>query len=123
MNASVVVCGQLRCLAPPCRHWKGTQFNLIADPQLLEPVMAVEVVRPAESLGDCIGDLNRRRGLVRGQSLRGTAIVVDAQVPLSEMFSYIGQLRALSSGRASFSMLFEQHALAPRKVRDAVAIA
>lgn len=94
-----------------------------ADPQLLEPVMAVEVITPAESLGDCIGDLNRRRGLVRGQSLRGTAIVVDAQVPLSEMFGYIGQLRALSSGRASFSMQFEQHALAPRKVRDAVAIA
>ncbi len=94
-----------------------------ADPQLLEPVMAVEVVTPAESLGDCIGDLNRRRGLVRGQSLRGTAVVIDAQVPLSEMFGYIGQLRALSSGRASFSMQFEQHALAPRKVREAVAAA
>lgn len=91
-----------------------------ADVQLLEPVMAVEVVTPAESLGDCIGDLNRRRGLVRGQELRGTAIVVDAQVPLSEMFGYIGNLRALSSGRASFSMQFERHELAPRKVRDAV---
>ncbi|OWQ47780.1 elongation factor G [Roseateles noduli] len=91
-----------------------------ADAQLLEPVMAVEVVTPAESLGDCIGDLNRRRGLVRGQALRGTAIVVDAQVPLSEMFGYIGNLRALSSGRASFSMQFERHELAPRKVRDAV---
>lgn len=91
-----------------------------ADAQLLEPVMAVEVVTPPESLGDCIGDLNRRRGLVRGQQLLGTAIVVDAQVPLSEMFGYIGSLRALSSGRASFSMQFERHELAPRKVREAV---
>ncbi|WP_431260684.1 elongation factor G [Roseateles chitinivorans] len=91
-----------------------------ADAQLLEPVMAVEVVTPAEALGDCIGDLNRRRGLVRGQEMRGSAIVVDAQVPLSEMFGYIGNLRALSSGRASFSMQFERHELAPRKVRDAV---
>ncbi len=57
--------------------------------------------------------------MVRGQALRGTAIVVDAQVPLSEMFGYIGNLRA-SSGRASFSMQFERHELAPRKVRDAV---
>ena len=91
-----------------------------AAPRLLEPVMAVEVVTPAESLGDCIGDLNRRRGLVRGQTSRGSAIVVDAQVPLREMFGYIGSLRALSSGRAQFSMQFERHELAPQKVLDAV---
>ena len=91
-----------------------------AQPCLLEPVMAVEVVTPAESLGDCIGDLNRRRGLVRGQQTRGAAIVVDAQVPLREMFGYIGSLRALSSGRAQFTMQFERYELAPQKVLDAV---
>ena len=91
-----------------------------AQPRLLEPVMAVEVVTPAESLGDCIGDLNRRRGLVRGQQTRGAAIVFDAQVPLREMFGYIGSLRALSSGRAQFTMQFERYELAPQKVLDAV---
>ena len=70
---------------------------LKAKPQLLEPVMAVEVITPAEYLGDVIGDLHRRRGQVRGHAMRGTATVVDALVPLGEMFGYIGTLRALSS--------------------------
>jgi elongation factor G len=84
--------------------------------QVLEPVMAVEIVTPAEYLGDCIGDLHRRRGIVRGQYLRGQAAVIDAQVPLNEMFGYIGSLRALSSGRAQYAMQFDHHEVAPQKM-------
>ncbi|MDP9602070.1 UNVERIFIED_ORG: elongation factor G [Variovorax paradoxus] len=84
-----------------------------AGPQMLEPVMAVEVITPADYLGDCIGDLNRRRGMVRGQSMRGNAAVVEAHVPLKEMFGYIGNLRALSSGRAQYTMQFDHYAVAP----------
>ena len=82
-------------------------------PLLLEPMMAVEVVTPVEYLGDCIGDLHRRRGVVRGQATRGNATVIDAQVPLKEMFGYIGNLRALSQGRAQYSMQFERYQEAP----------
>ncbi|AKJ27286.1 elongation factor G [Caldimonas brevitalea] len=87
-----------------------------AEPQVLEPVMAVEVVTPAEHLGDCIGDLHRRRGIVRGQQARGQAVAIDAQVPLKEMFGYIGNLRALSSGRAQYTMQFDHYEVAPQKV-------
>jgi len=84
-----------------------------AGPQLLEPVMAVEVTTPAEYVGDCIGDLHRRRGMVRGQAMRGNAILVDAHVPLARMFGYIGNLRALSSGRAQYAMQFDHYAVVP----------
>ncbi|WP_395317881.1 elongation factor G [Variovorax sp. UC74_104] len=84
-----------------------------AGPLVLEPVMAVEVITPPDYLGDCIGDLNRRRGMVRGQSMRGNAAVVEAHVPLKEMFGYIGNLRALSSGRAQYTMQFDHYAVAP----------
>ncbi|MDQ0611213.1 elongation factor G [Variovorax sp. W1I1] len=84
-----------------------------AKPQVLEPVMAVEVITPADHLGDCIGDLNRRRGIVRGQTMRGNAAVIEAHVPLKEMFGYIGSLRALSSGRAQYSMQFDHYEVAP----------
>jgi len=77
---------------------------------LLEPLMAVEVLTPPEALGDVIGDLNRRHGRVRAQSQRGQTMVVDAQVPLARMFGYIGALRALSSGRAQYSMHFDEYA-------------
>lgn len=87
-----------------------------AEPVVLEPVMAVEVVTPIEHLGDVIGDLHRRRGLVRGQNQRGTASVIDAQVPLKEMFGYIGHLRALSSGRAQYTMQFDHYDVAPASV-------
>jgi elongation factor G len=83
-----------------------------AAPQVLEPVMAVEVVTPADYLGDCIGDLHRRRGMVRGQTMRGNAIAVEAHVPLKEMFGYIGSLRALSSGRAHYAMQFDHYEVA-----------
>ena len=80
-----------------------------AAPQVLEPVMAVEVITPADYLGDAIGDLNRRRGLVRSQGQRGNAATVEAEVPLKEMFGYIGSLRALSSGRAQYSMQLDHY--------------
>ncbi len=80
-----------------------------AGPTLLEPVMAVEVVTPMDYLGDAIGDLHRRRGIVRNHTARGNAAVIDAQVPLKEMFGYIGGLRALSQGRAQYSMQFDHY--------------
>ncbi|HET7793674.1 MAG TPA: elongation factor G [Rhizobacter sp.] len=88
-----------------------------AAPVVLEPLMAVEVVTPPDHLGDVIGDLHRRRGGIRGQHARGNAAVVDAQVPLAEMFGYIGNLRALSSGRAQYSMQFDHHAMVPPQVQ------
>jgi len=86
-----------------------------AGPIVLEPVMAVEVLTPADHLGDVIGDLSRRRGHVRSQDARGPASVIDAHVPLSEMFGYIGQLRALSSGRAQYSMQFDHFDAVPAR--------
>lgn len=80
-----------------------------ACPTLLEPMMAVEVVTPLDYLGDVIGDLHRRRGIVRNNTARGNAAVIDAQVPLKEMFGYIGSLRALSQGRAQYSMQFDHY--------------
>jgi elongation factor G len=84
-----------------------------AGPVLLEPVMAVEVVTPSDHVGDVIGDLNRRRGLVRAQNSRGSAAVIEAHVPLAGMFGYIGSLRALSSGRAQYTMQFDHLAEVP----------
>ena len=86
-----------------------------AGPIVLEPVMAVEVLTPADHLGDVIGDLSRRRGQVRSQGTRGLASVIEADVPLSEMFGYIGQLRTLSSGRAHYSMQFDHYDAAPTR--------
>ncbi|MFL6630346.1 MAG: elongation factor G [Vitreoscilla sp.] len=86
-----------------------------ANPLLLEPVMAVEVITPIEHLGDVIGDLHRRRGDVQGQSQRGGAAVVNATVPLKEMFGYIGHLRAMTSGRAQYSMQTSHYAAAPAR--------
>jgi elongation factor G len=91
-----------------------------ASPILLEPVMKVEVVTPDDYLGDVIGDINRRRGSIQGQLERGTNIAVEANVPLSEMFGYIGQLRGMTSGRASYSMEFSHYEPVPRQVADEV---
>ncbi|MDZ7863153.1 elongation factor G [Acidovorax sp.] len=92
-----------------------------AGPQVLEPVMSVEVITPAEYLGDSIGDLNRRRGVVRGQGQRGNAATVEAEVPLKEMFGYIGSLRALSSGRAQYSMQLDHYGVVPAGAMAALA--
>ncbi|MFG6433732.1 elongation factor G [Roseateles sp. LYH14W] len=89
---------------------------LKSSPVVLEPVMAVEVITPAESLGDVIGDLLRRRGQVQGQDARGNAVVVTAHVPLERMFGYIGNLRALSSGRAQFTMQLSHYDQAPARM-------
>jgi elongation factor G len=91
-----------------------------ARPILLEPIMKMEVVTPEENMGDIVGDLNRRRGVIRGMDDRAGSKVVKADVPLSEMFGYVTQLRTLSSGRASSSMEFSHYAEAPKNVADDV---
>ncbi|HPF26547.1 MAG TPA: elongation factor G [Steroidobacteraceae bacterium] len=90
------------------------------NPILLEPVMKVEAVTPGDYLGDVIGDMNRRRGSILDQLERGTNTAVVAHVPLSEMFGYIGQLRAMTSGRASYTMEFSHYDPVPRNVADEV---
>jgi elongation factor G len=92
----------------------------LAAPILLEPVMKVEVVAPESYLGDIIGDINRRRGMVQGQLERGVNIAVEAVVPLSEMFGYIGQLRGMTSGRGSYTMEFSHYEPVPRNVADEI---
>lgn len=87
---------------------------------LLEPIMKVEVVTPEEYMGDIIGDLNSRRGLVNGMDQRGNAHVVDAHVPLANMFGYVNTLRSLSQGRAQFTMLFDHYAEVPREVAETI---
>jgi len=91
-----------------------------ANPILLEPVMKVEVVTPENHLGDVIGDLNRRRGQIHEQLDRGTNLAVVAYVPLKEMFGYIGSLRSMTSGRATFTMEFDHYEPVPRNVADEV---
>ncbi len=91
-----------------------------ASPILLEPIMKVEVVTPESHLGDVIGDINRRRGTILGQLERGTNIAVEATVPLSEMFGYIGQLRGMTSGRASYTMEFSHYDPVPKNVADEI---
>jgi len=87
-----------------------------ADPALLEPMMAVEVVTPEENMGDVIGDLNSRRGLIQAMEERGGNRVVRALVPLSEMFGYVGDLRSKTQGRASYTMQFDSYAEVPTNV-------
>ena len=91
-----------------------------AAPILLEPVMKVETVTPGDYLGDVIGDMNRRRGSIQDQLERGANIAVVAHVPLSEMFGYIGQLRGMTSGRASYTMEFLRYDPVPRQVAEDV---
>jgi elongation factor G len=91
-----------------------------AKPVLLEPVFAVEVVTPEEYMGDVIGDLNRRRGLVQGMEPRGNAQVVSAYVPLSEMFGYATDVRSMTQGRATYTMQFERYDEVPPNIADKV---
>lgn len=91
-----------------------------AGPQLLEPMMKVEVVTPEEYMGDIIGDLNSRRGQVSSMEDRGNAKVVTALVPLANMFGYINPLRSMSSGRAQFSMVFDHYEPVPQQIADEV---
>ena len=91
-----------------------------ADAKLLEPIMKVEVVTPEEYMGDIIGDLNSRRGMVNGMDQRGNARVVDAFVPLANMFGYVNTLRSLSQGRAQFTMQFDHYAEVPRDIAETI---
>jgi elongation factor G len=91
-----------------------------AGAQLLEPTMKVEVVTPEEYMGDIIGDLNSRRGLVQGMEDRGNAKVVNAMVPLANMFGYINTLRSMSQGRAQYTMQFDHYEPVPQAVADEV---
>jgi elongation factor G len=89
-------------------------------PKLLEPIMAVEVVTPEEYLGSVIGDLNARRGMIQGQDMRGNATVVNAFVPLANMFGYVNTLRGMSQGRAQFTMQYDHYEPVPQHVADEV---
>jgi elongation factor G len=91
-----------------------------AKPVLLEPIMKVEVITPAQYMGDVTGDLNRRRGMLEGMDNRAGAEVIKAKVPLSEMFGYVTQLRSLSSGRASSTMEFSHYNPAPTNIAEEV---
>ena len=91
-----------------------------AVPQLLEPVMKVDVFTPDDHVGDVIGDLNRRRGMIKSQEAGITGVRVKADCPLSEMFGYIGDLRTMTSGRGQFSMEFSHYAPCPSNVADQV---
>ncbi len=89
-------------------------------PQLLEPMMKVEVLTPEDYMGDIIGDLSSRRGQVTGSEPRGNAVAVNAFVPLANMFGYINNLRSMSSGRAQFTMQFDHYEPVPKQVADEV---
>ncbi len=91
-----------------------------AGPQLLEPIMKIDVFTPEDNVGDVIGDLNRRRGMIKAQEAGPTGVRVKAEAPLSEMFGYIGDLRTMTSGRGQFSMEFDHYAPCPKNVADEV---
>ena len=87
---------------------------------LLEPIMKVEVVTPEEYTGSVIGDLNSRRGHIQGQDMRGNANVINAMVPLANMFGYVNNLRSMSQGRATFTMQFDHYEQVPSNVAQEV---
>jgi len=93
-----------------------------AGPQLIEPIMHVDVYTPDDHVGDVIGDLNRRRGMIKDQEAGVTGVRIKASVPLSEMFGYIGSLRTMTSGRGQFSMEFEHYMPCPNSVAEQVII-
>jgi elongation factor G len=107
---SFELCAKLafRESAPKCR------------PIILEPIMKLEVLTPAENMGDVIGDLNKRRGIIEGTSERAGSTVINAKVPLSEMFGYVTDLRTITSGRATSTMEFNNFAQAPANIQEAV---
>jgi elongation factor G len=91
-----------------------------AGPQLIEPIMKVDVFTPEDNVGDVIGDLNRRRGMIKDQEAGTTGVRIKADVPLSEMFGYIGHLRTITSGRGQFSMEFSHYLPCPQTVAEKV---
>jgi elongation factor G len=91
-----------------------------AGPKLLEPIMKIDVFTPDEQVGDVIGDLSRRRGMIQGQESGPTGVRIKAEAPLSEMFGYIGDLRSMTSGRGQFSMEFSHYSQCPASVSEEV---
>jgi elongation factor G len=91
-----------------------------AGPVILEPIMDVEVTTPQDHVGDVVGDLNRRRGMIQNQEMASTSVVVRAHVPLKEMFGYISDLRSMTKGRASFTMQFHHYDPVPRNIADEI---
>ncbi len=91
-----------------------------AGPKLLEPIMKVEVVTPQSYMGDVIGDLNSRRGQISGTQIRGAATVINAMVPLANMFGYVNTLRSMSQGRAQYTMQFDHYEQVPQAVAEEV---
>ncbi len=91
-----------------------------AGPIILEPIMDVEITTPQDHVGDVVGDLNRRRGMIQNQENSGSTVIVRALVPLKEMFGYISQLRSMTKGRASFTMQFHHYDPVPRNIADEI---
>jgi Translation elongation factors (GTPases) len=91
-----------------------------ASPILLEPIMNVEITTPEEYLGDCMSSINSRRGTIKGMELRNGAQLVDALVPLSEMFGYATSLRSITQGRANFTMMFSHYKEVPKSVAEKI---
>jgi elongation factor G len=91
-----------------------------ASPVLLEPVMAVEVITPDEYTGSVTGDLNKRRGIMKGMDTRGVSQVVKADVPLSALFGYVTDLRTITSGRATANLTFSHYDSVPKNIAEAV---
>ncbi len=89
-----------------------------AGPIILEPIMDVEVTTPQDHVGDVVGDINRRRGMIQNQESAGSTVIVRAHVPLKEMFGYISDLRSMTKGRASFTMQFNHYEPVPRNIAD-----
>ena len=87
-----------------------------AGPQLMEPIMKVDVFTAEDHVGDVIGDLNRRRGMIKSQDATSTGVRINGEIPLSEMFGYIGDLRTMTSGRGQFTMEFDHYSPCPRNV-------
>ena len=91
-----------------------------AGPQILEPIMKIDVFTPDDNVGDVIGDLNRRRGMISEQESTPTGIRVKATAPLFDMFGYIGDLRTMTSGRGQFSMEFSHYSPCPKNISEKV---
>ena len=91
-----------------------------AGPQLLEPIMKLDVICPGDKVGDVIGDINRRRGMIHNQEMTGVAIRIHADAPIGEMFGYIGDLRSQTSGRGQFSMEFSHYAPCPNNIAEVI---
>ncbi|WP_028042771.1 elongation factor G [Candidatus Stoquefichus massiliensis] len=90
------------------------------DPVILEPIMAVEITAPSEYLGSVMGDISSRRGMIEGQEERGNAVLVQASVPLSEMFGYVTDLRSFTQGRGNYSMKFDRYEQVPKSIKEEI---